>query len=352
MSVESIQCPNCGASMTIALSMNKATCMYCGTQSLIQRAINFLHVEMVSTPDSVHQLAQRYEKMGNLEEAISKYSRTIELQPDNWFALIKWLLLMEQSRVNDYQLEVVRLLKKSGNYYTHDYSRLSDEPILADLTSAVYQAEREQGNTLPTLRQAVANQFGKILLSRFRTPTPILAGDKYMNLAMTGIPIMFTSLGAAIDYIEALSLCYDWSSEPSDRVAYAKRIVSVFIQLEINKQPPYDKFNFSHTEKTSALKNKFIVLAPRGEDHEKDRNPNACFVATVAYGSYDAPQVQVLRRYRDTSLARTMHGRAFIRAYYALGPHLANLLKDRLVVIKLVRRVLDWLVDFISRRQS
>ncbi|MBE6957733.1 MAG: hypothetical protein E7447_01090 [Ruminococcaceae bacterium] len=45
-----------------------------------------------------------------------------------------------------------------------------------------------------------------------------------------------------------------------------------------------------------------------------------CYVATAVYGSYDCPQVWVLRRYRDQKLASTWSGRAFIRLYYAVSP--------------------------------
>lgn len=45
-----------------------------------------------------------------------------------------------------------------------------------------------------------------------------------------------------------------------------------------------------------------------------------CYVATAVYGSYDCPQVWVLRRFRDERLAATWCGRAFICVYYALSP--------------------------------
>ena len=50
----------------------------------------------------------------------------------------------------------------------------------------------------------------------------------------------------------------------------------------------------------------------------------ACYVATCVYGSYDCPQVWVLRRYRDNTLGSTWYGRAFIRAYYAISPTLVK----------------------------
>ncbi len=49
-----------------------------------------------------------------------------------------------------------------------------------------------------------------------------------------------------------------------------------------------------------------------------------CYVATAVYGSYDCPEVWTLRRYRDTTLASTWYGRAFIKTYYAISPTLVK----------------------------
>lgn len=45
-----------------------------------------------------------------------------------------------------------------------------------------------------------------------------------------------------------------------------------------------------------------------------------CYIASAVYGSYDCPQVWVLRRFRDYKLAKTWYGRVFIRSYYAISP--------------------------------
>ncbi len=55
--------------------------------------------------------------------------------------------------------------------------------------------------------------------------------------------------------------------------------------------------------------------------------PNkGCFIATAAYGYYSAPQVQILRTFRDRFLITNKPGHAFVDWYYLHGPAGADFL--------------------------
>jgi hypothetical protein len=71
-----------------------------------------------------------------------------------------------------------------------------------------------------------------------------------------------------------------------------------------------------------------------------------CFIATAAFGSPMAPQVQLLREVRDTYLLTNGPGRAVVQAYYAVSPPIADVISRSEVLRAAVRfgllPVLGW----------
>lgn len=62
-----------------------------------------------------------------------------------------------------------------------------------------------------------------------------------------------------------------------------------------------------------------------------------CFIATAAYGSYMAPEVQLLRDFRDAHLITNPVGRAFVNIYYQVSPPLADIVRDNAMLRALAR---------------
>ena len=57
-----------------------------------------------------------------------------------------------------------------------------------------------------------------------------------------------------------------------------------------------------------------------------------CYVAMAVYGSYNCPEVLVLRRYRDDVLTISWYGRVFIRMYYAVNPSCSPIIQAHSLV--------------------
>lgn len=73
----------------------------------------------------------------------------------------------------------------------------------------------------------------------------------------------------------------------------------------------------------------------------KPSSSEGCYIATMAYGDYDHPQVLVLRQFRDSYLSQRNWGKKFISFYYANSPRWVETLKDHKRINTLIRRLLD-----------
>jgi len=63
-----------------------------------------------------------------------------------------------------------------------------------------------------------------------------------------------------------------------------------------------------------------------------------CFVATACYGDYDAPEVLVLRQFRDDKLLQSFYGKVFVKFYYSVSPFFATLISKSDFLKKSVRQ--------------
>jgi len=73
-----------------------------------------------------------------------------------------------------------------------------------------------------------------------------------------------------------------------------------------------------------------------------------CYIATMAYGSYEHPQVMILRQFRDDILYKYIFGRWFIKFYYHYSPKLVKLLKNKQFVNKSIRSMLNQFIKVIK----
>jgi hypothetical protein len=76
---------------------------------------------------------------------------------------------------------------------------------------------------------------------------------------------------------------------------------------------------------------------------------DACFVATAAYGSMMANDVELLRSFRDTALESTALGELGVETYYTFGPALAGVIGQSDLLRTSARDALRPLVESIRR---
>jgi len=85
----------------------------------------------------------------------------------------------------------------------------------------------------------------------------------------------------------------------------------------------------------------FISNVRNGSTDQKVNGSSGCYIATAVYGSYSAPQVYTLRKFRDRVLMNNAAGRVFVRVYYRIGPALAKRIGKCYSLNSLIRNILD-----------
>jgi hypothetical protein len=73
---------------------------------------------------------------------------------------------------------------------------------------------------------------------------------------------------------------------------------------------------------------------------DQNGEEGGCFIATAAYGNYDAPAVRIFRNFRDQVMAKSPTGRNLIQFYYRHSPPVANWMSGRTAVKAAVRTAL------------
>jgi hypothetical protein len=76
---------------------------------------------------------------------------------------------------------------------------------------------------------------------------------------------------------------------------------------------------------------------------------DACFIATAAYGSLMANDVEMLRHFRDSFLQRSALGELVVETYYTFGPGVAGVIGQSELLRATARDALSPLVAFVRR---
>lgn len=120
------------------------------------------------------------------------------------------------------------------------------------------------------------------------------------------------------------------------KTAYTGSTISPSSTYTYRAPSPAPKTSYSSQPRTS-----YTPTPPKRKE--------GCYIATMAYGDYDHPQVIILRRFRDERLLPTAPGRVFVKFYYWISPKLVIILRGHDRINQAIRHILDGFLDRIIK---
>lgn len=137
-------------------------------------------------------------------------------------------------------------------------------------------------------------------------------------LEEAGIPIVtfWTNYGINPEYI---------SKRLTEALSAPVKRVKHFNSNNNSEIPKESVPSTSSTAKETHVQNSSYNYSEPSYSSYSSSKKKGCYIATCVYGSYDCPEVWILRRFRDFTLSNNIFGRLFIKVYYAISPTLVKL---------------------------
>lgn len=131
---------------------------------------------------------------------------------------------------------------------------------------------------------------------------------------------------------------------------YLKMLIASYDRSDPEQQAAFKeacKERFHHLRPMLSLMEDGKPLSAYNPEPKKEKK-TGCFVATACYGSYSAPEVMILRRFRDRIMMKSIIGRAFVTAYYCVSPPIADFISKKQTLKSIVRVLLIKPIVFIT----
>lgn len=355
MSNITVICPKCAASIQLDNSIEFAFCSYCGNKIKIADILN--KIDNLQIVANYLEIAKEAYNSQNGQEAYNYATKVLEhLNSSSEAWLIKMKSIPLFSTIGEPRItEIINCGKKSIEYAsTENKKEISIEiyrfflelslqnlnccatmivswiDIINLYNSCLYQsveyAQGEASRNDSGIINLYDNLSREAVNLRLQVPIDIIKSDQTLQ------EITFNIANKYIEYINGLGRRLAiYGSKLTDEAITERKSLFNKIQEGIS------------TDAVNALDTSKI-------NNNYNNKPNGgCYIATAVYGSYEAPEVLILRRFRDETLAISNLGRLFIRTYYKFSPPIALKLEKTKWLNNIIKKILNCIISLIKK---
>lgn len=347
-------------------------CQYCGTKYSVEDAKKMMTgdkveitgtVKVAKNTEGLRKLADESYEQRDYDTAAKYYTQIVEDSPQDYESNYRRLVCLGFSGT---AVDIKISLTSSGfvEYIKHLYA---DESLnekerkdrafsaageLLDMGAAYYGFKDKFFAT----RRNAGNVSNIICTNEDNY-------NAYLTLAFAVVDGWLEAAKALSKYIESSDqlkqrygfLCKNIETILNDIAANYAKVANLIYTLpdvcltDIGKQMVYDRAKdllslYRKITPDKRLPSCMLPASEGGTGVSETRQSEWCYIATCVYGSYDCPNVWVLRRYRDEILGKSTIGRLFIRTYYAISPHMVSRFGKTVLFQRTFRTILNRLV--------
>lgn len=360
MELVAAKCPQCGANIKVDKEKDAGICEFCGTAFITEKAINNYNTYVTNNNDfsganinvnngdinNLLDIAKNALIAGNGQEAYNYANRALELNTncsEAWITKMKSLEYV--GTVGDPRSAETITCGKNAIEFSEEKQKTEEEVYVFYLKKAknlLTVAVREV-NDVEDLKKAyqafcVADAFSA---SKDTQQADMNNINMYENLAN-----------------EALLLKVSVPQEKIEENVEYQKIVEDIANLYVNYSKGltarYAIYGVKLLDTAVSARRQTLEFLKKGLKQEEQNNisgdeitnqaNNGCYIATCIYGSYDCPEVWILRRFRDYTLDSTWYGKMFIKGYYAVSPTLVKYFGNQKWFRSFWKRYLDKMV--------
>lgn len=338
------KCPCCGGKLVIDPQTKTSTCPFCNTSHTLEPITNNYTTNISNhfpganfnlpgpSAEKYIQLAINSLEAGNYHEACDYANKALESQPNSSSA---WIIKMKATQ----SLSPIR------------------DPITKEIKAYGKNAIQCADSTQKSMvKDIVYHHF--LARSIILMAAAVAEGQDASELRS----LIFANAGSKEDEIseelifQALSLTnavpnrhFDSSSDARKQLIrlcnlYIDYYKSCDIEIQLNEPPSSQEENTLASLMDLLTNEEKLLVNGYKPVEKKSLLKEHCYIAVVVYGSYDCPEVWILRRYRDEYLSRTLKGRFMRRIYYSISPTIVKYFGRTKWLYKLSKYYLDRLV--------